>query len=419
MLPEGWRIASVDAVCETVSVGIVVNPSHYYVAEKEGTLAFRSGNVRENSVLDEKWVYLSPEGHAKNRKSELRGGDVLVVRTGFAGAACVLPARYAGSNCIDIIFARPDQTQVLPEYLAQLTNSEIGRRQILAGQSGLAQKHLNVATYAAMQFGLPPVPEQRKIAEILSTWDKAIAAAERSMNCGTKQSRSLLTQILKGKCRLKRSETAHSASTHRDLIPRDWRYLRIGDVAEEVSQKLGGNAKLPVLSCTKHQGLVDSLSYFKKQVFSLDTSTYKIVPRGCFVYATNHIEEGSIGFQDLYDAGLVSPMYTVFKTNDQICAAYLYALLKTEDYRQVFASATNASVDRRGSLRWKDFQKIHIPVPPLPEQRKIGELIDVARRESEVLRRRVAVLRKEKSALMAQLLTGRRRVRIPDAKVTA
>ena len=70
-----------------------------------------------------------------------------------------------------------------------------------------------------------------------------------------------------------------------------------------------------MLSCTKYDGLVPSLEYFGKQIYSNDLSTYKIVPLNHFVYATNHIEEGSIGYQSNYGNGLISPMYKVFSTN--------------------------------------------------------------------------------------------------------
>ena len=63
------------------------------------------------------------------------------------------------------------------------------------------------------------------------------------------------------------------------------------------------------------------------------------------------------------ESGLVSPMYTVFRTNDQVLPEYLYRLLKTETYRQLFESFTSASVNRRGSLRWKQFATIPITLP--------------------------------------------------------
>ncbi len=262
---------------------------------------------------------------------------------------------------------------------------------------------------------LPSLPEQRRIASVLSTWDQAIATTERLLAKSLEQKKLLSQRMLTGKARLHGfGNSGIRRQTPYGSLPQDWGYRRIGDVAGEVSQKLGDATPYPVLSCTKHHGLVDSLSYFNKQVFSLNTSTYKIVPRGCFVYATNHIDEGSIGYQDLYDFGLVSPMYTAFKVNAEVFDAYLFALLKTEHYRQIFASATNASVDRRGSLRWKDFRNLHIPVPPIDEQRAIAKVLTLAGREVGLIKGQLELLREEKSALMAQLLTGKRRVRLSN-----
>ena len=147
-----WRRVHVADVCETVSVGIVIQPSQYYVAPSQGIRAFRSANVGENRIVDRDWVYLSPEGHRANSKSSLRAGDVLVVRSGAPGTACVVTEEYAGSNCIDIVFARPHQDQVLPEYLAEFTNSPVGRRHVLGTQGGLALKHFNVGAYKQLEL---------------------------------------------------------------------------------------------------------------------------------------------------------------------------------------------------------------------------------------------------------------------------
>ena len=194
-------------------------------------------------------------------------------------------------------------------------------------------------------------------------------------------------------------------------IPEDWKYPRIGDVALGVSLKNPEGRNLPVLSCTKHQGLVDSLSYFGKRVFSQNLSNYRLVKRGQFAYATNHIEEGSIGYQDLYDEALVSPIYTVFETSDEIEDRFLFLVLKTELYRHIFEVNTSSSVDRRGSLRWSEFAKIHVPLPSLEEQRKIVALFDLLDEEIALLRRSLDLLKKQKTALMQQLLTGRLRVK--------
>jgi len=99
-------------------------------------------------------------------------------------------------------------------------------------------------------------------------------------------------------------------------------------------------------------------------------------------------------------------MYTVFKTSTAIDDGYLFKVLKTETYRHIFQVNTSASVDRRGSLRWNEFAKLPIPLPPIEEQQKISATLDVARQEILLLKQQADALRRQKRGLMQKLMTG-------------
>src|SRR5262249_17053535 len=141
--------------------------------------AFRSQNVGEGKVIDRGWVYLTPEGSAKNSKSILKAGDVLVVRTGAPGVACVVPPEYAGANCVDLVIARPNPDLISSDFLAYVTNSDFGRNQVRRGMGGLAQQHFNVSAFKKFRLHVPPLTEQHDIVRILHAWDRAIDDAER------------------------------------------------------------------------------------------------------------------------------------------------------------------------------------------------------------------------------------------------
>ena len=409
MIPEGWREATAEELCSRISVGIVIKPTQYYVDEEQGVRAFRSANIGEGFVRDSEWIHISEDGHAKNKKSELKANDILIVRTGYPGTACLLPPEYEGSNCIDIIFARPDPEQVVPAYLCTFTNSEYGKKQVLDGSGGLAQQHFNVGAYKKLKLPLPPLFEQRRIAETLETWDRASETVEALIANARAQKQALMQQLLpQGTTPPKKRLPGFSG---------EWRKLQIGDVAKEVSERAGDEADYPVLSCSKYDGMVESLSYFKKKVYSDDTSNYKVMRRGTFGFPSNHIEEGSIGYQDLFDAGIVSPIYCVFAADKTVDDGFLYKLLKTDRYRQIFAAATNASVDRRGSLRWKEFAKITLLLPPVEEQQAISEAVNSIAATEAACEAQLTALRQEKAALMQQLLTGKRRVKLSEREV--
>jgi len=246
------------------------------------------------------------------------------------------------------------------------------------------------------------------------TFNHGITKTKLLIDANLKRKRTLLQQILTGKLRFPEFvRTNHMRPTRYGLYPSDWDYPCVGHIAKEVSERSRSENRYTVLSCSKHQGLVDSLEYFGKRVFSSNTSNYKVVRRGQFAYATNHIEEGSIGLLSTHEAGLISPIYTVFETDARkVYAPFLFRLFKTELYRHIFEVNTSSSVDRRGSLRWTQFATIHVPLPSLEEQRRIADVLDTVDDELELLSQYTDALSRQKNGLIQKLLTGKIRIRV-------
>jgi len=188
-------------------------------------------------------------------------------------------------------------------------------------------------------------------------------------------------------------------------IPSEWQFVPVNAIAQESTLRNGSNSELPVILCSKHIGFVRSLDYFKKQIFSNDTSNYKVVKRNWIAYPSNHIEEGSIGLQTICDAGIVSPIYTVFALNKAVEPDFIHRLFKTELYRQQYVAAMNGSVDRRGSLRWAQFSQIRVPLPPLAEQQKITAILKAVDDKLNVIARRIDATRTLKQGLMQTLFS--------------
>jgi len=272
---------------------------------------------------------------------------------------------------------------------------------------------LNRNNVHKLRVAFPSLEEQERIVEIIDTWAEAIALTERRIEAARQRKQGLMQRLLTGRVRF--PEFAHSTQRRETKfgdLPVDWEYVPISKVAKEVNVRNQEDHNYPVLSCTKHHGLVDSLEYFGRQIFSDDLTSYKVVRRGQFAYATNHIEEGSIGYQDLHDVALISPMYTVYETKDRVDDSFLYKVLKTEKYRHIFEINTNGTVNRRGSLRWKAFSQIHIPLPSLAEQRCIAAVLQSCDCEIELLTQKRDALQRQKKGLMQRLLTGRVRVKV-------
>lgn len=167
---DKWHCCTVSDVAD-VCVGVVIKPTQYYT--NIGIPAFRSLNIGEMCVNDADWVYFTEEGHRKNQKSVIRKNDVLVVRSGAPGKACVATEKYAGYNAVDIIIAHPDNNKVNSVFLAAFTNMPHGMKQIRAKIGGAAQQHFNVGGYKAMHLIIPPIELQQAFAAFVEQVDKS------------------------------------------------------------------------------------------------------------------------------------------------------------------------------------------------------------------------------------------------------
>ncbi len=273
---------------------------------------------------------------------------------------------------------------------------------------------LNNSDVNNLLIPLPPLTEQAMIAEILSSWDWAIEQIVRLIKAKKQLKKGLMQQLLTGRIRFPKFIKSNRYFKDRFYsYPSDWKNPQIVEIGSEINERNASELQITVFSCSKHKGFVRSVDYFGKKVFSDDTSNYKVIKRGQFGFPINHVEEGSIGLLANEDKGLLSPIYTVFKVDKlKVNASYLYKLFKTEIYRHIFSVSTNSSVNRRGSLRWKQFSKIHIPMPPIEEQRYINSTLDFCDKEIQALEVKASALQKQKKALMQKLLTGEIRVKV-------
>ncbi len=141
-----------------ITVGIVVKPSVWY--SDEGVPALRGVNVKPHKIDLSDLVKLSAEGDRVHAKSKLYSGDVVVVRTGQAGAAAVVPPELDSANCIDLLIVRPGSLDA--NFLAYVLNSDWTHKHISKYSVGSIQSHFNVSSLAELPIPAAPLDEQRR-----------------------------------------------------------------------------------------------------------------------------------------------------------------------------------------------------------------------------------------------------------------
>ncbi|WP_137886355.1 restriction endonuclease subunit S [Pseudomonas sp. 2FE] len=265
-------------------------------------------------------------------------------------------------------------------------------------RQGAGRFKLNKAALEKIPVLAPPAAEQTKIAQILSTWDKAIATSERLLANSQQQKQALMQQLLTGQKRFAR-------------FTADWKHYALGQLFNERNET--NRPDLSLLSITTEQGVIDRADSGKKDTSSEDKSKYRRICPGDIGYNTMRMWQGVSGLSD--KEGIVSPAYTILQPTNLTDSKFASYLFKTPTLIHVFMRHSQGLVSDTWNLKYEHFAKIKVLVPSLPEQQKIAQVLTTADAEIANLQAQLAKLKLEKKALMQQLLTGQRRVRVAAA----
>jgi type I restriction enzyme S subunit len=396
IIPEEWEVKRLGDLCYNQGDYGLNAPAVEY--SKDLPTYLRITDIDDNGKLNS-----TDKKSVNNPSAEdyyLNDGDIVFARTGATvGKAYLYSVKdgqlvYAGF----LIKFSPNPHMLLPYFLKVHTETQHYNNWVAITSQRSGQPGINATEYCSFRIALPQIKEQERICSVLQLWDTAIEKQSELIEKLKLRKHALMQQLLTGKNRL-------------PGFSGEWKRVSLKSFATEVSVKNKENKDYNVLSCTKYDGLVPSLEYFGKQIYSNDLGNYKIVPMHHFAYATNHIEEGSIGYQSKYEYGLISPMYTVFKTDkDVIDDIFLFAVLKSHHLTYLYQSMMEGSINRRGGLRWDSFSTIKIDLPPLNEQKAISAFLKDADKEIELANEKLARLQSQKRGLMQQLLTGKKRI---------
>jgi len=172
-----WPKVTVEEVASDVTVGHVGPMADEYV--DSGVPFLRSLSVERFGIRQEGMKFISPDFHAKLKKSALVPGDVVIVRTGKPGTCAVIPDWLTNANCSDLVIVRCGP-RVRPHFLCYIVNSVAGDH-IDSHTVGAVQQHFNVSSARTLSFFLPPLDEQDRILALLRGLDDKIEL-NRKMN---------------------------------------------------------------------------------------------------------------------------------------------------------------------------------------------------------------------------------------------
>ncbi|WP_262713566.1 restriction endonuclease subunit S [Pedobacter aquae] len=305
-----------------------------------------------------------------------------------------------GAYNVALVKAIPNEKKLLKDYCFYfLSRPELrfyleGLSQRSGGQTGIEMDCLK-----KYPFPLPPRQEQKKIAEILSTWDLAIEKTQKLIKEIKLRNKGLAQRLLTGKKRLKGFKEEWETNPLEyflDYTPRP------------VDKPLQNFLALGVRSHGK--------GIFHKPDFDPDMiamETLFVVKEKDLVVNITFAWEHAIAIASKEDeGGLVShrfPTYT-FKA-DIASPVYFKFLILQPSFKYLLDLISPGGAGRNRVLSKKDFMKLEINCPPLKEQLAITSVLETADNELKLYENKLATLKEQKKGLMQKLLTGQIRVK--------
>jgi type I restriction enzyme S subunit len=264
---------------------------------------------------------------------------------------------------------------------------------------------------------------------VLSSWDSAISTSESLLANRREQWQAVLTLTLHLPSVTPATgglgETSgYSASVQPGIpslppTPEGWARISLGCNLSEVRRPalLNPNDAYRLVTVKRSRGGVELREILTGREIKTPTQFY--VRTGDFLISKRQIVHGACGIVPAeLDGAIVSNEYAVLNSDGQIDLRFLRYLSESRYFQQTcFHSSIGVHVEKMifKTDRWL---KWPFNIPPLPIQLRIVEVLDAARREVELISAQLERLKHEKAALMADLLTGKRRVRLPAAEST-
>lgn len=263
---------------------------------------------------------------------------------------------------------------------------------------------INTKTVLSQMVFLPPLPEQQKIATILSTQDKVIELKEKLLVQKQQQKKYLMQQLLTGKKRL-------------PGFGGEWKTIHLNEISCRIETKntVGNNN---VLTISAQYGLINQTEFFDKVIASDNKSNYYLLSKDEFAYNRSYSKGypyGTIKRLKRYVQGVVSPLYICFAVNKKLASLdFLEQYFEASIINREIQSIVQEGATNHGMLNVAvdDFFRIKITMPEIEEQKEIAKILSTADHEIDLLQKSIEAEKQKKKALMQLLLTGKVRVKI-------
>lgn len=324
-----------------------------------------SGRVKldtANKITEEKFNELSG--------AKIQRGDIIYCLRGTLGKNAFVDNFDVGTVASSLVDIRPKK--VVGKYLYQVLNSDIEYTQRIVNDEGAAQPNLSAKNLSLFNIPMPDEVEQEKIAAYFDDLDNLITLHQRKCD-ETKELKKFMLQKMFPKNGEKKPEIRFEGFTD------DWEQRKLGEIANKVTTKNKDTQYVETFTNSAELGIISQRDFFDHDVSNMDNiSGYYVVDDDAFVYnprISTSAPVGPINRNKLGRTGVMSPLYTVFKTHS-VYSEYLEWFFKSTRWHSFmkFNGDSGARSDRF-SIKDAVFFEMPIPIPDIEEQKKIGQYL--------------------------------------------
>jgi type I restriction enzyme, S subunit len=352
-----------------------------------------------SKYIGETVVKITEKGFKSSSASLLPIGSVIVCTRATIGKAAISIEEITTNQGFKNII--PNSKKVDVEFLYySIINSE---HKLLRLGNGSTFLEVSKSDFESLKIPLPPLPEQKAIAQVLSTSDAAIHTTEKLIAQKELRKKWLMQQLLTGKKRLKGFDG-------------EWKEKRLSDLFDRVTRK-NTEGNTTVVTISAQRGFVRQTDFFNKNIASEITENYFLVERGEFCYNksySNGYPWGATKRLNDFNKAVVTTLYICFgvkdekKTNPEFFEQYFGANHLDKGLTKIAHEGGRA----HGLLNVtpSDFFSLKVTIPSYEEQTAIAQVLQAADKEIKLLKAKAEKLREQKKGLMQVLLTGKKRL---------
>lgn len=415
IIPEEWDVKTFSELGSTLSTNtlsrdMMNEESGYALNIHYGDVLVKYGEILNCSKINIPWI--NYEYAENNLGAQLKDGDVVISDTAEDYSVGKVTELQGISNAkvfsgLHTIAYRPNKNIFSQRFLGYYFNSSIYRKQLYPLIQGIKVCSISKSAISKTKLAIPPLAEQKKIAEILCTWDDAIEKQSKLIEKLEFRKRGLMQRLLTGKTRL-------------PGFTEPWKKIKLGEIGSTYTGLSGktksdfenGNAKF-----------ISYVNVFSNEKVNInDFGTVKvnsnekqnIVRYGDIFFTVSSETPNEVGMSsvllDAVENTYLNSFCFGYRLNDFSVLEPVFAsyILRTDKFRSSIILLAQGST--RFNLSKNEVMKLQIKLPLLAEQKAIASVLSAADKEIEIQRKKLEALRHQKRGLMQQLLTGKIRV---------